>query len=403
MGKYSIKDIVRPFGDQAVCTPETPLGTAADLVRTSFEPIFVFRELPLRGAPHGLVGIISMYDALYLKEMARTTRAEHACFPPPHLTARSSAYDVAAEMVARRLNVLPVFSDNGEIGGIVAAADLVRAFLPTELGARTLMALQPEEAVAIPYESCVKDAFHALRDRGISEVLVLAENGAVAGIVSREDIIKARAKPTARQRHTSRGNKEEFPKEEFYGTEFVSQDYYPLRRYYQPAVSVERDSEPTYEHLADYIHKLTETPYSNLVLIDRDARPRELITYQDILEAILRSRPTVEIPILVHDQRERFSAIERDRILEVMESFYESYHRRTPMDHIVISFEESRTPSKTIRAIQVTIKAILKSGRVMVTRSERHDAMTAFRDSFKEIKAQLDRLHGKIQEHAIDK
>lgn len=406
MRRTVIKEHIRQFRKPAVCTPDTLLGTAVDLVSTSYEPVFVFEQVT-REETKGFKGIVSIHDALFLKELPYTTQVAHAYFMPARLTQFSNFYDVAAEMVARRLNTLPVFHDNHDnkeaIIGVITARDLILGVLSTDFFDRAIPALKLEDATAIPYQSFLKDAFYAMQNRNVSEVVVLSKTGRIAGIASREDVIRARAKPTPRQRHTSRGDGKTNPKEEFYDTEVVTRDYYPLRRYYHPIVSIDRDEEPTQENLLRWIHSLAKTPHSSLVLIDSEARPRELITYQTILEALVRSRPIHDIPILVHDRRERFSAIEKDRILEVLERFYRSHNERAAMDRLAISFEESRTKSKTVRSIQVVLKAVLKSGPVYVTRSDAHDAMTAFRTSLKEMKSKLGHLHDRMQERHTDK
>ncbi|MBI4239815.1 hypothetical protein HY620_02425 [Candidatus Uhrbacteria bacterium] len=201
----------------------------------------------------------------------------------------------------------------------------------------------------------------------------------------------ARSKPTARQRYTSRRDMESLGREEFFHEEAPTRDTCTLEKYIHPTVSLLREGEEGRGE--QIIRTLLDSPYQSVVVIDENAKPQQIITLQDILEAAVRLTPTSTIPLLIHDQREHFSAIEKDRILEVLEHFYRSFHERTPIYRITVSFEESRTRVKTVKAIQTTLKVMLRSGKVCIAKAERHDAQLAFREVLAEVKSKLFRLH----------
>ncbi len=398
MKKNSIKHAVSPFTRQAVCTPETELGTAVDLVSNTYEPIFVFKKMGQNNMVKDFLGIVSLYDALISRSLPYTTKVISCLFMPTHLTEGDSLLMAANEMVARKIHTLPVFSPNKKnIIGVVMVKHLITTLISNGLFKKILPLIHSEKAHTAHMHSLIKDVRHMLYDKEVSEVVVVHNDGSVAGIATREDVAKALSKPTSRQRFTSRGDMAS--REKFFDREIHPRDYTSLDKYVRPTVCVERMKKSADELMAACLRDLIIADNTSVVIIDKLAKPTQILTHRNILEACAAAWPQHSIPILIHDQRKHYSAIEKDRILEILDRFTKKIDKRTPLYRLSISFEESKTQAQTIRSICVTLKLVLRSGSVMITHAENRDSLLAVRKCLKELQQEHEHRIGKMHAH----
>ncbi|MBI4268526.1 hypothetical protein HY627_01695 [Candidatus Uhrbacteria bacterium] len=99
------------------------------------------------------------------------------------------------------------------------------------------------------------------------------------------------------------------------------------------------------------------------------------------------------IPILVRDTRTFFSAIEKDRILEVLERFADANAQRVLVRRIALTVSIAKTPCENPRAVHIVLTMLLASGKILVASAEAHDATLAFRQALNKLRLELTRLH----------
>ena len=89
-------------------------------------------------------------------------------------------------MVKNKVSGLPVVDDTGKVVGVISEADVMLA--PKTATVKLKMTAEP---ITICGSATIKAAAKLLTEKKIKRALVLNEDGTLAGIVSRTDVIKA--------------------------------------------------------------------------------------------------------------------------------------------------------------------------------------------------------------------
>lgn len=389
----TIHELVKPFKDRALCTPETHLWTAARLVQTTYEPLFVFDD----DAFSKFRCIVSLVDALFRRQAPGHAQIAHYCESPPDIHRQSSIFEVARHMASLKLYTLPLIEHEAIIGMIEARDILKKIRTDHSLYSDLLARLSPEPLPVISRDAFIKDAYTHLRNSETPDLAIVDAEGILVGIASRFDIESALLQPTSRQRFRSTG--EPYTNETFAPQKLPQRILMPLDRFYNRVVSFEQESATHHISHTELIDNLLSSPYTSIFIIDGGGKPREYLAYQTLLETISHLEQPMNTPLIIHDQRDHYSAIEKDRIEEILSEFSTKYREQIGVTRLSISFEESKTMANTIRAIGITLKAELRSGEICIVRAEKRNALGAVREGMKELAHQFRKLHDRRMNH----
>jgi len=140
--------------------------------------------------------------------MRRTVR-EHMTQEVVAATPRMTIKEVARLLAAAEVSALPVVDEEGRVVGVVSEADLLlKEERPEELrrhhriegheireeraklDAHTVADVMTSPAITIGPDAMVREAARLMRVRGVKRLPVVDERGALAGIISRGDIVR---------------------------------------------------------------------------------------------------------------------------------------------------------------------------------------------------------------------
>jgi arabinose-5-phosphate isomerase len=108
----------------------------------------------------------------------------------PFVSVHASLKEVIVEMTSKRLGVTAVLDENNKLAGIITDGDLRRMLQKSisldSLSANDIMTIHPK---TIPGDALAIEAFKILKDKNISQILVV-ENDQFLGVVHIHDLIK---------------------------------------------------------------------------------------------------------------------------------------------------------------------------------------------------------------------
>jgi CBS domain-containing protein len=131
-------------------------------------------------------GIITQ-RALLQSHVEDSTKAAALAGSAPKIERTEDVRDVARMLIEGDTKVAPVF-ENGELWGVVSADGLLGAVLE-HLDALTVSQIYTAEVATIRESTRIGQAINLLRERGVSRLPVLNENGLLSGMVTTHDIV----------------------------------------------------------------------------------------------------------------------------------------------------------------------------------------------------------------------
>jgi CBS domain-containing protein len=131
-------------------------------------------------------GIITQ-RALLQSHVEDSTKAAALAGSAPKIDRTEDVRDVARMLIEGDTKVAPVF-ESGELWGVVSADGLLGAVLE-HLDALTVSQIYTEDVATIREDTRVGQAINLLRERGVSRLPVLNENGLLSGVVTTHDIV----------------------------------------------------------------------------------------------------------------------------------------------------------------------------------------------------------------------
>ena len=388
------KDFLTLFSDVSTCTGDERLNTALSLNRSSSDPVFVV------SAKGKLDGLISLKHALFEKRLPFTTKAKNALIIPPQINPETPLVVVARHMLSTGLLTLPVFDEEQNISGVVAAPSIfkliVRKKLFVEEVIENMKVAKPDVARST---ILVDEAYDQLRRSGASRLFLLDEHGKAVAIITIKDIEKVLASRRKNERFsiavgTNGINTQVVEQGGMFKKSLPALDYAS-----KSVISILAS-----EGLGNALRRMLEHKLPSIILVDKYEKPKGVISTKTILEAITKTEEGVDIPLLFHHAPDGPTREYRlEQLNEILQKFGQKLNRRNPIQRIELTIEQPKNAVGKVTSYDVRLHVLLWSGESYVASSDsfvsraRHIGLeTNVRMAAKEITKQLEKHQEKI-------
>ena len=161
---------------------ETVSRTVSKMARERVRDMFLVKE----GVLQGMVTHHSLLDAMSNSE---TTKIRSLMFRPPTLQPSDDIEKAITYMLDVGIESVPVIKDR-KLKGRVVIEDILRQFNSKNLTASSIMSISPK---LIYEDDTIAHARAAMKNHGISRLLVVNRQGKLTGIVTASDILRKNA------------------------------------------------------------------------------------------------------------------------------------------------------------------------------------------------------------------
>jgi CBS domain-containing protein len=176
-----------------------------------------------------------------------------------------------------------------------------------------------------------------MKEKDVSRIILIDNEGDLAGIVSRSDLMQAFIKPTPKMR---------FPKEGTYigfyslaGEKKFRQDA-PALQYATALVS----SIPQNTPMETVVSRLITSLHNSIVMVNKYNKPTGFLSTRDLLQAVSLFRPEEDIPLIIKNPSSSVSANEFELVKKHLTKFGKKLKKRMTIEKIEIAAEESKNP-----------------------------------------------------------
>ncbi len=379
MNNYSITPYVSSSKIVPVCWPEDQLGTALQVLKSSHEAVFVYDH------QFKFLGLISPYFCLFLHRFPYESNARHCLFIPPRINFSTPLYRVAEFMIATKIYTLPVFDDQDQIVGIITADNILRLVIEDpDLLKQVAEKIKVSPPITTSIHAKVKEVYAKMRENNISRVVLIDNEENLAGIVSRRDIQDDFTAKTVRQRFTT---KKHPPVRSSFDEEKVKRRDSPITEFAKVRVLSINDSLDRKKILTTLIN----SKIHSIVLISNDNIPTGFISRRDIIKAIASLKPEDQIPITYKYPTGSLDMLYFLDVLDLIDRFTKKFNKKMPIQKIAINFVQTKDTAGITRVYDTTLHVTLKSGKLLIAKSQRRKLKISVQEAIKKIEAQEDK------------
>ncbi|MCR4329236.1 MAG: CBS domain-containing protein [Candidatus Roizmanbacteria bacterium] len=380
--RYEISSYISSVDTVTKCNANDTLGSALPLVKSSHSPLFVF------DTENEFLGIISPYQALYTHKQPYTTKVSSIASKPPYMTKETQLYEVASFMLENRVYVLPLFDESKQIVGVIHAKDVFQNLIKDE-DLLTLISstIKVHEPVTASNNSSVGDIFQIMRDKNVSRVVLIDDNGLLSGIVSRKDLHRTFMKPTEKLRFGKNSNPKTdraFDKEKEYRKDDPVKKYATENVYTLPYKTVQKKM----------LKQLVTSEHNSVIFIDKYKKPVGVLSMRDILTGLASLRPMKTINLLMTNPTSNVSEEDIKKAKEQLIRFSQKMYSRIAIDKIEVTFEEPKTPSGGSILFITTLVISPFAGVKIVSKTKSRSFLDSIRSAIDQIEKQ-ERRSGK--------
>jgi CBS domain-containing protein len=382
----------------ALSTPDEQVQTVLDLVKSTYDPVFIFQTIDTLGNPHDFQGLFLPCQALYRHRLFYKSLVAHNVFIPPFLDKDSKISEIAFLMASFRVFTLPIFGDRNIFfpqGTITAHKILASIIEQGELFEVLVGRISLKQANTITRNAHVSDAYHAMRDRQALHMAVIDDKNSLCGVVARSDLEDAWEKPTRKQRFSKRsGNPESFSFDE----EQLRREEYPLQKYFRPTTRVIFEQSEHHATVRTALKELCHSSHSSIFIVNNLNQPIGELNYQNVLYAIAHGAtvtPSLETPQLSIHANHGLKQQEYAEAWDMLFNFAAKKEYLVPSRRIEVHVETNRTPFGKPRDVQTTVNLLLQSGESMVAKTHSREWRPGLRKAFRELLRQKQSHHNR--------
>ncbi len=333
--------------------PDATLGSALSKVDSSHQAVFVYDD---NGK---FLGLASPYRALYTSYHPYTAKVSTILLRPPAITPDAPVYEVAEHMVSVKIYQLPVFGVDGEPIGVINGKDILQHIAQSpELLESIVGNVTLSSPITAPISAKVNDIYQLQKEKGVSRVLLVEDNGSLAGMVSRSDLMQAFIKPTEKRRFPPEGAFSGFHSRA--GEKKYREDH-PARSYAGGLV----DTLPATTPRSEIVEHLIASPHNSIILVDGNNRPTGFLSTRDLLLAVSQLRPVADIPLIMA-KPDMVYASELDVTEEYLVQFGKKLQKRMAIEKIEVTSEEIKNTKGQVKEFDTTLIVVPVAGEPLV-------------------------------------
>lgn len=351
------------------------LGSVLSLVDSSHSAVFIYNDALV------FQGLVSPYKTIYHSNHPYTTLVSSILFHPPKIRKTAKLYEVAEHMIASKIYMLPVFSEDDNIEGVIYLKDILLEIL----GKPKLLdfvkdTVRLRTPITAPSHSLVHDVFNLFKENGVSRLILVDDNGALDGIVTRGDLMDSVMKPTAKTRVPSEGPMGHYS----YSGEKKARKEEPVQKFSSTVVSSLDDNTP----IGKVVSQLISSAYNSVVLVDKQKVPTGFLSVKDILQAIAQMKPKEEVAVHIRRPSVAVSDSELAQVSNHLQLFGLKLRKRIDIERIEVTTDEQKNTKGQTQEFITTVMVVLVKGDPIVVLVKNRDFLDGVQDATSQIEKQ---------------
>jgi CBS domain-containing protein len=345
------------------CSPEASLKEALSKLSRSHDACFVITE------HNECLGLISPYFTIFKSKFPPETKVGRCLFKPPLVTLDTQLWDIAKLMVDAKTYFLPVIK-SGKFLGIVTVNRIFSVLLQNTSLLNSVVLSTSKNIITLPDNSTVQTAYDLMRDKQISRIPLVNNQGIITGIITRYDIQYALTTPKAKPRFLSRTG------------ERTKQLAVPITMYARKLVfTVSRNAQP--QQILTILHTNT---IGSVVVVNEKRQPVGIVTSYDILKSIsaLNSKKSDTIAIATDNKFLYLIQLE-----EMLKAFEKKLSHLTGTVFISITLKTHLNSVGKIRSYSVSLSVKTRKNNVFQSKTDDYDWKKAVSEAQNKILSQI--------------
>jgi len=285
-------------------------------------------------------------------------------------------------MLEARVYILPLFDENKQIVGVIDSKDIFQNLIQDkDLLTFISSTVKAHTPITANGNSSVGDIFQTMRDKNVSRVVLIDDNGVLSGIVSRKDLHNALMKPTDKQRF---GKNATAQTDRAFDTEKESRGDDPIEKYATSNVHTLR-SDTKQEEI---IKQLITSEHNSIVLIEKYQKPVGFLSMRDVLAGLESLRPEATINIIMTKPTRNVSEDDVKEAEEVLLIFGKKMNKRIAIDKIEVTFDEPKSPSEESILFNTTLIVSPIAGLKIVSQTKNSSFIDGIHSAIAQIEKQ---------------
>jgi len=365
----TINDFLAPLNKIIRGKAQDTLGDTLSLVHSSHSAVYIYND------KNEFLGLISPFRTIYSKNYPYTTLVSTILFKPPHLTRDSSIYEMAEQMLATKIYTLPVFNEDRELTNEIDGKEILKVVLrDSDLLNYIKEKLKRHSPITARVDSTANDIFHLMKEKKVSRVILIDDQGVLSGIVTRSDLMRTLIKSTLKMRFRTEGLPSQFSP---FAGEKKFRKGETIRKYSTKIV----ESLPDFTPVEKVINHLINSPHKSIVLVDKNRKPTGFLSMRDILKEISNLKPEVDIPLIIKKPSRSVSKSDLEQAIELLSLFAKKINKKKEIQRIEVVTEEPKSPNGDTHVFNTTVIVVPREGNAIIANTKQRIFLDAIREA----------------------